>query len=102
MRHLKGVLLRSVNEYDGFKLTAYLENQIYRDQDKPLYRRGNKILLGLIAWNIVLVIGSKAYYSHRNASREKVWQAMSQEEKAHYLTTTTDEGNKRLDFRFVH
>jgi len=27
---------------------------------------------------------------------------MNKEEKEHYLTTTTDKGNKRLDFRFAH
>jgi hypothetical protein len=27
---------------------------------------------------------------------------MTAEEKQHYLATTTDKGNKRLDFRFAH
>ena len=31
----------------------------------------------------------------RNASREKVWRGMSEREKAEYLSTTTDKGNKR-------
>ena len=34
--------------------------------------------------------------------REVKWNAMSKEEKEHYLTTTTEKGNKRLDFRFTH
>jgi hypothetical protein len=44
----------------------------------------------------------KTYYVWRNKSRDSKWNAMSDQEKLHYLTTTTDEGNKRLDFRFQH
>ena len=94
--------------------------QVYRNPDKPLYRTGNKVLLGLIAYNIVLIISSKLYYKARNARREKIWEGMSEGDRAYYLETTTDEGNKRcvttlksivltlanqndrLDFRFVH
>jgi hypothetical protein len=76
--------------------------QIYQDDDKPLYRRGNKILLGILAWNVVFIILIKYYYVWKNASREKKWNAMTPEEKINYLTTTKDKGNKRLDFRFAH
>lgn len=69
--------------------------QIYQDDDKPIYKRGNKILLGILAWNVVLIIGIKAYYMWRNSSREKKWAAMTQAEKDTYLATTTDRGNKR-------
>ena len=72
-----------------------IASNIYRDKDKPLYRRGNKILLGILAWNFVLIIGSKFYYMWRNARREAVWSKMSQLEKTQYLTTTKDKGNKR-------
>lgn len=44
----------------------------------------------------------KFFYIWRNKSNEKLWGAMSREEKDHYLNTTKDEGNKRLDFRFAH
>jgi|TARA_R110002003_G_scaffold214_44_gene16372 hypothetical protein len=47
-------------------------------------------------------VGAKIFYVRVNANREKKWNAMSQEEKQHYLATTTDKGNKRLDFRFAH
>lgn len=52
--------------------------------------------------NIVLYLLTKVYYVLRNRYREKKWAAMSEEERLHYLATTTDEGNKRLDFRFQH
>jgi hypothetical protein len=42
------------------------------------------------------------YYTWRNSTREKKWNAMSQDEKHEYLKNTKDEGNKRLDFRFSH
>lgn len=45
---------------------------------------------------------TKFYYSWRNSSRDKIWNAMSTEERDEYLRTTTDQGNKRLDFRFAH
>lgn len=60
------------------------------------------MLLGLIAFNIVWAVGMKLFYIWRNKSKEKLWDAMSREEKDHYLNTTKDEGNKRLDFRFAH
>lgn len=45
---------------------------------------------------------TKGYYMWRNKSRAKIWDAMSEKEQREYLETTTDEGNKRLDFRFAH
>ncbi|OBT72913.1 hypothetical protein VF21_07763 [Pseudogymnoascus sp. 05NY08] len=82
--------------------SSIVGSNIYRDDDKPNYRRGNKILLGFVAWNFALIIGTKYYYVWRNYTREKKWSVMTQEEKDTYLETTTDEGNKRLDFRFAH
>ncbi|KAJ0103829.1 uncharacterized protein J7T55_000456 [Diaporthe amygdali] len=52
--------------------------------------------------NFCMAIFIKVYYMRRNAQRDKIWNAMSADEKDHYLATTTDEGNKRLDFRFAH
>lgn len=72
-----------------------ISQNIYRDDDKPMYRRGNKVLIAIASYNFVLFIGAKAYYSWINARREKVWSAMSQEERETYLEITTDKGNKR-------
>jgi hypothetical protein len=60
-----------------------------------LYRTGNKILVGIIAWNIVLIVLIKFYYMKRNSTREQKWASMTQEEKDFYLANTTDKGNKR-------
>lgn len=79
-----------------------ISSNIYRDEDKPLYRRGNKILVAICAFNIVLFYFVKYYYIRRNKQRDVVWDSMSAVQKEHYLATTKDEGLKRLDFRFVH
>ncbi|KAF2016904.1 phthalate transporter [Aaosphaeria arxii CBS 175.79] len=89
--------------YNMFVQTSGIASQnVYRNDDKPLYRRGNKTLIGIACMNIVLFILTKVYYVSVNRSRDKRWNAMSAEEKEHYLATTTDKGNKRLDFRFAH
>ncbi|KAH8786286.1 major facilitator superfamily domain-containing protein [Hyaloscypha sp. PMI_1271] len=75
---------------------------IYQADDAPRYKRGNHILLSILVLNIFLYLGTKLYYVKRNSYRERVWGAMSAEERLQYLATTSDEGNKRLDFRFTH
>jgi hypothetical protein len=63
---------------------------------------GNHTLLLLVFLNIILYIFTKIYYIKRNAYKAALWNAMSEEEKLHYISNTKDEGNKRLDFRFAH
>nr|UWK21995.1 major facilitator superfamily transporter (MSF) [Trichoderma rodmanii] len=79
-----------------------ISSNIYRDDDQPLYRRGNKILLGINCFNIVLFYLVKAFYIWRNKVRDRKWNAMTKEEQEDYSINTKDEGMKRLDFRFVH
>lgn len=75
---------------------------IYQEDDAPRYKRGNRTLLILAIINIFLYLGTKVYYLKRNGDRDKKWDIMTHDEKLNYLTTTVDEGNKRLDFRFAH
>lgn len=95
--------------------------------DRPYYFTGNKVLIAIVCYNIAAFVGCKVFYvtvnkyvffffspfcrpkmqrlltfSFVNRRRDEKWNAMSKEEKEHYLATTTDEGNKRLDFRFTH
>ncbi|KAF2826090.1 MFS general substrate transporter [Ophiobolus disseminans] len=82
--------------------SSIVASNIYRNDDKPVYRRGNRVLIGICVYNIFIFVGAKLFYIRINAKREKTWNAMTQQEKQHYLATTTDKGNKRLDFRFAH
>lgn len=79
-----------------------IATNIYRDDDQPLYRRGNKILLGINIFNILLFYMVKAFYIWRNKVKDGKWDKMSKQEKENYVLTTKDEGLKRLDFRFAH
>lgn len=79
-----------------------IASNIYRTDDAPHYRTGNKAILGLIAWSSFLILAIKFYYAWRNKRRDTIWNAMSAAERDEYLRTTKDHGNKRLDFRFAH
>jgi predicted MFS family arabinose efflux permease len=79
-----------------------VSSQMYRPDDAPYYHRANHRLLYIVCGNLVLWAIAKAYYVARNRSKARRWDALSPEEKDHYLSTTKDEGNRRLDFRFVH
>jgi hypothetical protein len=78
-----------------------LSSNIYREDDKPLYHRGNSALIGIDILAIVLFVGAKVYYVWRNKQKACKWDAMSEDEKSDYVANTKDEGNKRLDFRFA-
>ncbi|KAI9927815.1 hypothetical protein AWENTII_012536 [Aspergillus wentii] len=82
--------------------SSIIASNIYQDKDKPLYRTGNKVLIGLAAFSLVLFIGAKFYYMWRNKQKAAIWDKMSSEEREAYLAANLDAGNKRLDFRFAH
>lgn len=75
---------------------------IYRMDDAPLYHRGNTQLIGIAFGGFGIAALSRFYYQFRNKQKDKKWQKMSEKERQDYITTTTDEGNKRLDFRFIY
>jgi len=105
-RNAGAVASRTVNAslYNMFvQASAIVSAYIYQADDAPRYVRGNTILLVVCLVNLcILYPGTKAYYMWRNKQRAKLWNAMTPEEQAHYLATTTDVGNRRLDFRFAH
>ncbi|KAK0621699.1 major facilitator superfamily domain-containing protein [Bombardia bombarda] len=82
--------------------SGIISSNIYRADDAPQYVRGNRQLLAIVSMNIVLYGLVKAYYVFRNKQRATRWDAMTEDERLDYLATTTDNGNKRLDFRFQH
>jgi hypothetical protein len=69
---------------------------------RNLAGRGNTVLVSIAAYNIFLYLAVKQYYVWRNKTREREWKKLSAAEERSYLRTTKAEGNKRLDFRFVH
>ncbi|KAK5655619.1 hypothetical protein OQA88_5550 [Cercophora sp. LCS_1] len=79
-----------------------IASNIYREDDRPLYKRGNKILLAIVSFNIVLFYAVKGFYLWRNKVREARWNQLTEQEKADYILHSKDEGLKRLDFRFAH
>ena len=97
---------RTVNAslYNMFvQASGIIGSNIYRSDDSPRYRRGNRVLISISVLNLVVLYpGTKLYYIWRNRKKDELWEKMTDEEKAKYLETTTDVGNRRLDFRFAH
>jgi hypothetical protein len=84
------------------QLSNIVSSNIYRADDAPYYRRGNKVLITCAVMNIVLYALAKWYYVWKNNKRTKIWDSWTEEQKKEYFATTKDRGNKRLDFRFAH
>ncbi|OJD32214.1 major facilitator superfamily transporter [Diplodia corticola] len=82
------------------QLSGIAASNIYRADDKPLYRRGNRDLIAITVGTVAAYAAAKAYYVWRNRGKRAKWEAMTKEEQQHYLATTGDMGNKRLDFMF--
>ncbi|KAL5504939.1 hypothetical protein ACEPAH_7602 [Sanghuangporus vaninii] len=105
-RNSGAVASRTVNAslYNMFvQASSVIYSNIYRADDAPRYRRGNRVLIAIACVNIgILYPSAKLYYIWRNKQREKIWNAMTPEQQAEYLATTKDKGNRRLDFRFAH
>ncbi|KAL4863234.1 hypothetical protein BDV12DRAFT_202318 [Aspergillus spectabilis] len=84
------------------QVSGMIGANIYQASDSPRYFKANKGLLVICVWMCLIQYpGTYFYYRWRNHSKAKKWDAMSPEEQHQYRQTTTDEGNKRLDFRFA-
>lgn len=46
--------------------SSIIGSQIYRTDDKPLYRTGNKALIGIACYNFVLFLAAKLFYVYIN------------------------------------
>lgn len=82
------------------QLSGIASSNIYREDDKPLYHRGNSQLIAINVATIAAYGLAKVYYAWRNKQKRTQWDAMSGDEKARYLENSGKLGNKRLDFRF--
>ncbi|KAL3432155.1 major facilitator superfamily domain-containing protein [Aspergillus tetrazonus] len=70
---------------------------VYRTEDQPYYRKGNKVLIALAVGSIFLFISAKVYYVWRNKSRQNKakWDALSSEQREAYLRENPVMTNKR-------
>ena len=84
------------------QIGGILSANIYRQEDAPFFRQGNKKLFIIAIAIIPVLLFTKAYYIVRNRQKSQKWSSMSLEERDHYMRTTKDSGNKRLDFHFAH
>ncbi|CAN6659855.1 high-affinity nicotinic acid transporter [Trichomonascus vanleenenianus] len=84
------------------QISSIISAQIYRNDDKPLYKRGNHVLLALNCVAMLAYGFTWLYYRELNRRKEKVWKNMTADEQDEYLATTTDSGSRRLDFRYAY
>lgn len=84
------------------QLSGIASSNIYRDDDKPLYHRGNGQLIAITAATIIIYALAEVYYVVRNRRKRAAWDAMTAEERVEYLERNSHLGNKRLDFLFDH
>ncbi|KAM0722764.1 hypothetical protein Q7P37_002206 [Cladosporium fusiforme] len=84
------------------QVQSIISSNIYRADDIPDYKRGNSALVSIAAYNIFLYLAVRVYFVWRNKSKDRKWKQLSGDEQVAYLETTTVEGNKKLDFRFVY
>lgn len=105
------------------QLGSIVSTQIYRAPDKPYYHTGNKALLGIVCFNLVLFPVStlpplsliatqdssrtdhtqsvKGYFILRNRQKRRAWTALTVDEQRHYREhIAPTAGNKSLLFEF--
>jgi hypothetical protein len=87
-------------------MTAQLSNiigsNVYHAKDAPRYRKANTALLVISVFCLIWYPIMFVFYRAVNRSRDRKWDAMTENEKSEYLRTTKDEGSRRLDFRFAY
>ncbi|KAB5576337.1 major facilitator superfamily domain-containing protein [Coniochaeta sp. 2T2.1] len=84
------------------QLSSISAAYIYQDHDKPKYKDGNLTLVIINVAVIGVFLLTKVYYIWRNRQRERVWGAMTEQERIDYVSNTKLSGSRRLDFRFAH
>ncbi|KAF8685472.1 NADPH--cytochrome P450 reductase [Rhizoctonia solani] len=72
----------SASVYNMFvQAGAVVYANIYRADDQPLYKRGNRVLIGICSMNIVLYGLVWLFYRTVNKKRDKIWNSWSKERK---------------------
>ncbi|THV65383.1 putative MFS transporter [Aureobasidium pullulans] len=77
--------------------------QIYRDDDKPYYYTGNKVLISICAVSIVGLLIHREVLKHINRKKQRAWESLSEVEQREYSKNQEHSiGNKSLAFRFCY
>lgn len=87
------------------QIGSLVGSQIYRSWDSPYYKHGNAVLVAICVLSLCAILVQRQVLIFLNKKKERQWQMMSAEEKAAYQSDSQareNEGNKRLDFRFVY
>lgn len=61
--------------------------------------------ISILSLALLVMLGQRTYMVRLNKRKERIWEAMSAEEKLVYQTdkeAREADGNKRLDFRFAY
>ncbi|KAF2470754.1 MFS general substrate transporter [Lindgomyces ingoldianus] len=97
--HTRAVSAALYNMFAQF--SVIIASNIYREDDSPRYQRGNRVLLLILCFNVVLYVCVGVYYTLINRRRDAIWKFLNQNQRIGYLQTTKDEGCNKLDFRFA-
>ncbi|OJI99093.1 hypothetical protein ASPVEDRAFT_69584 [Aspergillus versicolor CBS 583.65] len=74
---------------------------VYRTEDAPYYKQGNKVLIALAVASMFLFTAAKLYYDWRNRQNAAKWNALTSEQREAYLREHSVMNNKRIDFSFA-
>ncbi|KAK9471889.1 major facilitator superfamily domain-containing protein [Dipodascopsis tothii] len=74
-------------------------SNIYQAKDKPLYRTGNKALIGIAVAVIVVSLATRAWFGVSNKRRANKWAALTEDEKSNYIASRSMLENGRIDFQ---
>ncbi|KAL4919518.1 major facilitator superfamily domain-containing protein [Aspergillus aurantiobrunneus] len=74
---------------------------VYRTEDAPYYKHGNKVLIALAVSSMVMFSAAKLYYDWRNRRNAAKWAALTSAQREAYLRENPVLNNKRIDFTFA-
>ncbi|OJJ64969.1 hypothetical protein ASPSYDRAFT_84955 [Aspergillus sydowii CBS 593.65] len=74
---------------------------VYRTEDAPYYKQGNRVLIGLAVASMFLFTAAKLYYDWRNRQNAAKWNALTSEQREAYLRENSVMNNERIDFTFA-
>ncbi|EEY15356.1 conserved hypothetical protein [Verticillium alfalfae VaMs.102] len=87
------------------QMGSLIGSQIYRSYDGPYFKQGNKVLVSICAFALVVFVAQRQVIVYLNGKKEKKWAAMSDEDRHIYqndVQAREVDGNKRLDFRYTY